>query len=193
MFLGMAIGPALGGWISGASDSPVPVFYISCVSHFLKMAQQEQILIHGIQGLRILAILLLAFVPESLSDAVRLQDKAASSLTGHPLGRRGTGVKHLLRDLHPRQILDVLLPSSKLAGRPLRVNLVCLASINTLMFGCAMGSMSILMLYPQVGVYFLMPLHNFWDGVILCYNPSRSYDLRHSHLEIVHIQMGQHD
>lgn len=32
MFLGMAIGPALGGWTSGRMGSPVPVFYISCVS-----------------------------------------------------------------------------------------------------------------------------------------------------------------
>ena len=39
MFLGMAIGPALGGWISGAAGSPIPVFYISCVSFFPKSYQ----------------------------------------------------------------------------------------------------------------------------------------------------------
>lgn len=74
------------------------------------------------------------------------------------MARRSGGLKQLLKDLHPLQILDVLLPSSKLADRTLRVNLICLASINTLMFGCAMGSMSILMLYPQVSLSPLLPM-----------------------------------
>ena len=97
---------------------------------------------------------MLAFVPESLPHALRSQDKGLFSAGGPTIPRNGAGPKQLLKELHPRQILDVLLPSSKIAERSLRVNLICLASINTLMFGCALGSMSILMLYPQVSLSF---------------------------------------
>ena len=126
------------------------------------MLHQDNILIYKIKGLRAVAIVLLAFVPESLPDTVRLQDKVSSSLSGHPMARRGVGAKQLLKELHPRQILDVLLPSSKVAARPLRANLICLASINTLMFGCAIGSMSVLMLYPQVCLHPRVPMYDVW-------------------------------
>ena len=102
--------------------------------------------------------MLLAFVPESLPETLRLQNKAASS-KGYPMARHNVGAKQLLKDLHPRQILDVLIPSSKIAERPLRINVICLASINTLMFGCALGSMNILMLYPQVSLHCVLPIY----------------------------------
>jgi len=108
---------------------------------------------------------LLAFVPESLSETLRLHDKVASSPSGHPMSRRSAGAKSLLKDLHPRQVLDVLLPSSKIAERPLRVNLICLASINTLIFGCALGSMSVLMLYPQVSLRYVVPIALIYIGM----------------------------
>jgi MFS family permease len=133
LFTGLAIGPILAGYIVKWSGKIVVVFYVLLAVHIAFM------LFVGLA------------VPESLSRArqqvAREKHKAHQALKAMDPGRDWI---HWLRStfniLEPLQILRPRGPGS---SRALRRNLLFLATVDTIIFGVAMGSMTVVLVYVR--------------------------------------------
>jgi MFS family permease len=127
-FIGLSIGPILGGYVVKWTGSIVAGFWIMLVSH----------------GCCILFVLFC--VPQSISKRRREQarEKADRAKTAHH--ERGPWMQRLrqLNLLEPLKILYLTGPDSTPA---LRRNLLVLAAMDTIMFGVAMGSLDVLLIY----------------------------------------------
>ncbi|KAF4553410.1 Hypothetical protein D9617_7g031370 [Elsinoe fawcettii] len=128
LFTGIAAGPILAGLITKASGTPITVFYIML-------------------GVHIFFLLFMGFVaPESLSKA--RQQKARDK---HSLIRTENSSDWIdtLRKINLLAPLKILWPTGPNSSPDLRRNLILLASVDTLMFGVAMGSMTVILIYVR--------------------------------------------
>ncbi|OKL57427.1 hypothetical protein UA08_07041 [Talaromyces atroroseus] len=142
LFSGIALGPFLFGLIAKYSGGLVAVFL-------------AVLALHGVYFL-----MLVLFIPESLS-----KDRQAVAKTKHIAKQKrsnSTSRQNIWRELHPANIfkpLVILFPKPNNSGlsspeqrslfRKLRKNLLLIAAIDTLMFGVAMGTLQIIILYAE--------------------------------------------
>jgi hypothetical protein len=137
LFAGIAIGPALSGYIIEArqkyvshTDAVLLIFYIALAAHGVFIA------------------FLVFLIPESLSkprqEAARQQHKEEME----KLGPAADWINQL-RHINFFKPLEILWPTGPGSSSPLRWNLLLLAATNTIMFGVAMGAMGVVLVYTR--------------------------------------------
>ncbi|TKA82785.1 hypothetical protein B0A55_01801 [Friedmanniomyces simplex] len=130
LFTGLAIGPIIAGYIVKWTGRIVLVFYILLAVHLF-------------------FILFIALAcPESLSKPRQhaARDKHATALA--KLGPAADWISWL-RHLNLLEPLKILYPTGPHATPALRWNLIVLAAVDTIAFGVAMGSMTMLIIYTN--------------------------------------------
>ena len=129
LFLGVALGPLISGLFIELTGSVMIAFYIALGCHVYF----------------ILYILLV--VPESLSKERQLLNREK-----HRLAKEETPKETLITKVKKYNLFEplwVLRPSGPGSSPALRRNLFLLAGIDTMMFGVAMGTMNIMIIYAQ--------------------------------------------
>lgn len=133
LFCGIAIGPVLAGYIVKATGQLLYIFYIALGAHTAFL------------------LFLLVFVPESLSKKRQLRAREKSEFVGAgehhmPWDWPSLTIK-LLSGTNLLQPLSILWPTGEGTNPAVRRNLAFLAAVDTTMFGVAMGSMTIVIIY----------------------------------------------
>jgi MFS family permease len=138
LFAGIAIGPAIAGYIINArqkyvghTEAVLLIFYMALGAHLIFIA------------------FLVFLIPESLSksrqEAARAEHKAAEAR----LGPSGDWINQL-RHINFFQPLKILWPTGPGTSSAVRRNLILLAATDTIMFGVAMGAMSVVLVYTRL-------------------------------------------
>jgi len=129
LFSGIALGPLISGFIVKYTGNLLSIFYV----------------VLGCHSIFLLSLLLI--IPESLSK--HRQQAARDRLREKEESDTRMNVKWLskLRNYNPFAPLKVLYPTGPGSSRRVRRNLVLLASVDTIMFGVGMGSMTVAILY----------------------------------------------
>ena len=137
MYVGIAAGPIVGGFIVEAAGNFITIFYAAFVCHLFFI------------------IFVTSFVPESLSrprqlaaretyQAQALKSRSFPSQPGRPAL---TALTHLSAILHP---LRILRPGVHEESSATRRNLVLLSAIDTVVFSITLGSGSLLVIYAEL-------------------------------------------
>lgn len=128
LFGGIALGPVAAGYIVKATGSLLTPFYIALACHAF-------------------FFLFIGFiVPESLSKERQRQTRKKQE---YPSKNWLSATWIFFKDTNTFVSLSVLWPTGKGTNRALRRNLVLLAAIDTTMFGVAMSSMNIILIYAE--------------------------------------------
>lgn len=134
LYAGIGVGPVIAGLITKASGKIITIFYISLVCHCF------------------FTLSILFVVPESLPKEKQLiaRQKMAylEVVEGSNVGSWYASIAGFLKAslLGP---LAVLFPSGEGSSSALRRNVVLLAATDTIMFGVAMGSMTVVIIYSE--------------------------------------------
>ena len=132
IFSGIAIGPIVAGYIVKATGQLLSIFYIALAAH------------------SVFLLFLMFIVPESLSKERRIINRRKSEVSS---GEQQTISKWLSANmdfLNPIKLLEplvILWPTGEGTNPAIRRNLAFLAAVDTTMFGVAMGSMTVVLLY----------------------------------------------
>ncbi|KAI9723514.1 MAG: hypothetical protein M1828_004110 [Chrysothrix sp. TS-e1954] len=126
LFGGIALGPLIGRLVIGITHNFVVIFYMSLVCH------------------SIFALSLFFLIPESLSK--KRQYAAREKYRLQQGGQKGKSLAFLRDFFVP---LKNLYPTGPGSSRALRRNLVILASIDTTVFGIAMGATTVILIYVR--------------------------------------------
>ncbi|KAF2218890.1 major facilitator superfamily domain-containing protein [Elsinoe ampelina] len=130
LFTGIAAGPILAGLITRSTGTPLTVFYIML-------------------GVHIFFLLFMGFIaPESLSKGRQqiARDKHESLNSARQTSNDWIDQ---LRSINLVAPLKVMWPTGPGSTPELRRNLILLAAVDTLMFGVAMGSMTVILIYVR--------------------------------------------
>lgn len=128
LFTGIAVGPLLAGSIIKATGSLLLIFYLGLGAHLL-------------------FITTLAFIiPESLSR--KRQMFARENHAQNALKHAGSAWSRIRR-FNIFAPLKILWPTGEGSSPRLRRNLALLAAVDTIMFGVAMGSMTVVIIYSR--------------------------------------------
>lgn len=130
LFTGIALGPILAGLLIKRTGSIVIVFYVLLAVHIFFVC------------------FITIVVPESLSKKRQLvaREKHKSHLL--EMGPNGDWINSL-RSLNLLEPLKILWPTGEGSSPALRRNLFFLAAVDTIVFGVAMGSMTIVIIYTN--------------------------------------------
>ena len=133
MLIGIAIGPLLSTVVSkiGGTNLPLLVFYVAL-------------------AMRLFSTLYLQFVPESHITKTGQRVAEAKPRYLLRLTARTCRPKLNISKFDPRAWIAHLIPSSLLESAYLRRNLILLILIDLIIYAGVMGTMEILILYPQV-------------------------------------------
>lgn len=129
LFSGIALGPILAGYLIKASGTVMVVFYVALGCHLFYI------------------FFITLLVPESLSKERQLLAKEKRRLA-----KAESPQKTWLSQLKTYNLfkpLWVLRPTGEGTSSKLRQNLFVLAAIDTMMFGVAMGTMQIIIIYAE--------------------------------------------
>lgn len=128
LFTGVALGPLFAGYIIKLTGKIVSVFYVSL-------------------GFHLFFILFLLFViPESLSKSRQLLAREKHRISIEATGPAADWINQA-RSFNLFAPLKVLYPTGPGASPAVRRNLLLLAAVDTIIFGVAMGSLSVVILY----------------------------------------------
>lgn len=129
MFLGIAIGPVLGGLIIKATGNIMTIFYVAFVCHLGFI------------------VFITSFVPESLTweRQIAARERHRAESLKHPR-RPWTNITNLANIFKP---LSILFPPRDQSSDITRTNLVLLAAVDTVVFGVTLGSASIVVMYSE--------------------------------------------
>ena len=129
MFLGIAVGPILGGLIIKASGNIMTIFYVAFVCHLGFI------------------VFVTSFVPESLSrdQQIAARERHHAELLKQP-PRPWTTFTNIANIFKP---LSILLPPRDQTSDITRANLVLLATVDTVVFGVTLGSVSLVVMYSE--------------------------------------------
>lgn len=132
LFSGIAFGPIIAGYLVKYTGKIVLVFYILLAVHTA-------------------FVLFVGFIaPESLSKKRQLLAREKHDRIRRELGRDSDwDWINQLRSLNLVEPLKVLYPTGSGSSPPLRRNLVFLAAVDTIVFGVAMGSMTVIIIYTN--------------------------------------------
>ena len=142
LFGGIALGPLFGAYIVKATGSMLSIFYVALGAHFAFL------------------LFLLLIVPESLSKKRQLEARKKQeaqsqieSIAEFIAPTDWSGLKYLFQRLLKKSNLvaplDILWPTGPGTNPAVRRNLFFLAAVDTTMFGVAMGSMTIIIIYSE--------------------------------------------
>lgn len=139
LFGGIALGPLFAGYIFKATKDVLTIFYIALAFH------ASFFLFIGL------------IVPESLSKERQKQARAKKNAKDHDLADRYQEANQdwlsslwaLAQGTNIFAPLTVLWPTGKGTNPDVRRNLVLLAAVDTTMFGVAMGSISVILIYSE--------------------------------------------
>ena len=135
LFCGIAIGPILAGYIIKATGQLLSIFYIALGAHSAFL------------------LFLLFIVPESLSKKRQLRAREKSEFVG--AGERQMSSNWLsitikfLTGTNVVRPLAILWPTGEGTNPAVRRNLAFLAAVDTTMFGVAMSSMTVVIIYTN--------------------------------------------
>jgi MFS family permease len=129
LFAGIALGPIMAGYVIKVTGTVMVVFYIAlaCQAWFI--------------------LFVLFAVPESLSKERQLL--AREKRREAKLATADNDWVTTVRNYNPFEPLWVLRPTGEGSSPALRKNLFVLAAIDTMMFGVAMGTMQIVIIYAE--------------------------------------------
>ncbi|KAH0537589.1 hypothetical protein FGG08_005621 [Glutinoglossum americanum] len=133
LFTGIALGPIIGGYIVRITGQILSIFYLALGAHLLS------------------ATFLLLVIPESLSrerqrsarERHRIEEESSRALPG----QTWVGTLKSANILAP---LDILYPTGEGSSRALRLNLILLSAVDSIMFGVAMGSVTVVVIYSEL-------------------------------------------
>lgn len=128
LFTGLAVGPLIAGGLMKWTGTILIAFYFSVGCHLFFLC-------------------FLVLIPESVSKD--RQTHAREKYKMSKLETQNDPVWSKIRNYNPLEPLWILRPKGPGTSAALRLNLCLLASIDTLMFGVAMGTMGIILIYPQ--------------------------------------------
>lgn len=138
LFAGIALGPLFAGYVYKASQSNLTIFYVALGCHLGYL------------------LFILFVVPESLTKERQKQARAKhrkekekaenAQQAGQNWLFRSYAVARSTNIFAP---LTVLWPTGKGTNPDVRRNLALLAAVDTTMFGVAMGSMSVILIYSE--------------------------------------------
>lgn len=131
LFTGLAIGPILAGYIVKWTGKMVVVFYILLAVHLT------------------FGLFVALFVPESLSKKRQLAAKEKHRAEWERSQDADYDLINKLRSLNLFAPLKIFWPTGDKSSRALRRNLVFLAAVDTIAFGVAMGSMTVILIYTN--------------------------------------------
>ncbi|KAL9606092.1 MAG: hypothetical protein Q9179_000718 [Wetmoreana sp. 5 TL-2023] len=134
LFTGIAFGPLLAGYIVKWTGTLVSVFYCTLVAHTFY------------------ACFILLVVPESLTKERQLVAREKADLIGilpDYSDSWATQAQIMLRNSNILAPLKILWPSGSGSIHTVRRNLVTLAAVDTIMFGVAMGSLTVVLIYSE--------------------------------------------
>jgi len=137
LFTGIAIGPALAGYIIdarqkyvGHTEAVLTIFYLALGAHIIFIA------------------FLVFLIPESLS-----KDRQEAAREKHREEREIMGPAsdwiNQLRSINLFEPLKILWPTGPGSSPAVRWNLILLATVDTIMFGVAMGAMGVVLVYTR--------------------------------------------
>ncbi|KAK5118308.1 hypothetical protein LTR62_002821 [Meristemomyces frigidus] len=130
LFSGLAIGPIAAGYLVKWTGQIVVVFYI-------------------LLGVHTFFVLFIAFaVPESLSKKRQLASREKHAQEQVKLGSASDWM-WWGRQVNLLEPLKILWPTGRHASPALRWNLIVLAAVDTIAFGVAMGSMTLVLIYTN--------------------------------------------
>lgn len=140
LFGGIALGPILGGYIVKLTGKILNVFYIALGLHTT------------------FVLFLFLVVPESLSKerqlAARQKKKDAIDSVETPLQDEHSYlvafIRKFIKSGNLLEPLSILWPTGKGTNPAVRRNLVLIAAVDTTMFGVAMGSLTVVLLYVEL-------------------------------------------
>lgn len=129
LFAGIALGPILAGYLMKVTDSILVVFYVAL-------------------GCHVFFILFLFFViPESVSKERQIH--ASEKQRIKMMAPKYDTWLSTLKNYNLFEPLSILWPKGEGSSPSLRKNLVLLAAIDTTMFGVAMGTLQIILIYAK--------------------------------------------
>lgn len=136
LFAGVALGPLLAGYLVKWTGTIVVVFYYALGAHLF------------------FAMFVLLIVPESLtkqrqSAAREKADFVSDSVTPSSRKDEPRSIYSRLGGYNFLAPLKVLWPTGTGSSGAVRKNLVMLAAVDTIMFGVAMGSMTVVIIYSE--------------------------------------------
>ncbi|OQN97961.1 hypothetical protein B0A48_16266 [Cryoendolithus antarcticus] len=130
LFSGVALGPILAGYIVKWTGKIVIIFYILLAVHIFFIC------------------FIALVVPESLSAKRQHAARAKHAIAKRDMDENLDWVNQL-RSFNLFAPLKVLWPTGSGSSNRLRSNLVVLAAVDTIMFGVAMGSMTVVIIYTN--------------------------------------------
>ncbi|GAB1739322.1 hypothetical protein NU219Hw_g4065t1 [Hortaea werneckii] len=128
LFLGIALGPIAAGYMVKATGQVVIVFYVLTAVHTFF------VLFIGL------------VVPESLSKKRQMQAREKRAIKKAETAASSDWIQSL-RSLNILEPLKIFWPTGPGSSPRLRWNLVVLAAVDTICFGVAMGSMTVVLVY----------------------------------------------
>ena len=129
LFAGIALGPIMAGYLMKATGSIVIVFYVALGCHVFFI------------------LFLLLAIPESVSKERQLH--AREKYRDKMLAPEYETWLRMLKNYNLFEPLSILWPKGEGSSPKLRKNLVLLAAIDTTMFGVAMGTLQIILIYAE--------------------------------------------
>ncbi|KAI4227754.1 MAG: hypothetical protein L6R36_002174 [Xanthoria steineri] len=134
LFTGIALGPLIAGYIVKWTGNIVSVFYLTVAAHTFY------------------ALFVLLVVPESLNKERQKAAREKAEFAGVAEGYSMSWWSHIrtkLRNYNFLAPLKVLWPSGSGNHHAVRRNLVAIAAVDTVMFGVAMGSITVVLIYAE--------------------------------------------
>ena len=138
LFGGIALGPLLAGYVVKATGEILSIFYVAIACHCL------------------FSLFLLLVLPESLSKERQRAAREKKDIVGSGEQQSDNTFKYIIfavKSLFDRTNvlapLAILWPREPGTNPAVRRNLVFLAAVDTTMFGVAMGSMTIILIYSN--------------------------------------------
>lgn len=132
LFTGIGLGPLIAGYIVKATGKIITIFYINLACHCFFL------------------LFVLFVVPDSLTKARQLVARQKSEDAGGLASASwASSIFGSLRASSFFAPLAVLYPSGEGSSGALRRNIVLLAAVDTIMFGVAMGSITVVIIYSE--------------------------------------------
>ncbi|KAK6532837.1 hypothetical protein TWF281_007008 [Arthrobotrys megalospora] len=147
LFLGIAIGPAIGGFAIEKTDDIAVVFYGVVVVHVIFMSY------------------ILFVLPESLSKA---KMKLAEEKFAEEMRKSSDSASWLsnFRVLNVFEPLNVLWPTEGGNLTKLRTNMIMLAAIDFIMFGVGFGSITVILLYSKIEFHWTTKFASYYTSFV---------------------------
>lgn len=134
LFTGIALGPLLAGWLIKTVGSVIIMFYIALGCHVFFI------------------IFLVFFIPESLTKSRQKAAREKHALKYELMSINGDTQSSIFKRLMSYNLfepLKVLYPTGPGSSPAVRKNLLLLAAVDMIIFGVAMGAMSIVVIYSN--------------------------------------------